>query len=46
MPTVIHVVGNIPLWGLVAAGGTAHTAQMEGRMDSIKYEPILDANVA
>lgn len=33
------------LRGCVAASGTGNTAQVDGRMDSGKYQQILDANV-
>ena len=36
MPTVKH--GSIMLLGCVAAGGTGHIVQVEGRMDSTKYQ--------
>ena len=33
------------LWGCVAAGGTGNIVRVEGRMDSTKYQDILEANV-
>ena len=33
------------LWGYIAASGTGDISRVEGRMDSIKFQQILEANV-
>ena len=33
------------LWACVAASGTGNISLVEGRMDSIKYQQILEANI-
>ena len=45
LPTVKHGGGSIMLWGCVAAGGTGNIVRVEGRMDSTKYQDILEANI-
>lgn len=40
LPTVKHGGGNVLLW--MAASGTGNIAQIEGRLDAIKYLQILD----
>ena len=45
LPTVKYGDGSIMLWGCVAAGGTGNIVRVEGRMDSTKYQDILEANV-
>ena len=40
-----HGGGSILVWGCVAAGGTGNIVRVEGRMDSTKYQKILEANV-
>ena len=45
LPTVKHGGGSIMLWGCVAASGTGNIAWVEGRMDSTKYQQILEANI-
>lgn len=45
LPTVKHGGGSIMLWGCVAASGTGNIVRVEGRMDSTKYQQILEANV-
>jgi len=45
LPTVKHGGGSIMLWGCVAASSTGNIAQVEGRMDSTKYQQILEANI-
>ena len=37
--------GSIMLWGCVAAGGTGNIVGVEERMDSSKYQEILEANI-
>ena len=44
-PTVIHRVGSITLWVCVVVSGTGNISLLEGRMDSIKYQYILEANI-
>jgi len=44
-PTVKHGGGSIMLWGCIAASGTGNISQVEGRMDSSKFQQILKANV-
>ena len=43
--TVKHGVGNIILWGIVAASVIGNTVWIEGRMNSSKYQQILDPDV-
>ena len=43
-PTVKHGGASIMFWGCVAAGGTGNIVRVEGRMDSTKYQEILEAN--
>ena len=43
--TVKHRGGSIILWACVAASGAGNITLVEGRMDSIKYRPILEANI-
>jgi len=43
LPTLKQGGGNVLLW--MAASGRGNTAQTQGRMDAIKYQQILDANV-
>ena len=45
LPIVKHGGGSIMLWGCVAAGGTGNIVQLERRMDSTKYQEIVEANV-
>uniref|UniRef100_A0A3Q3KMZ5 Tc1-like transposase DDE domain-containing protein n=1 Tax=Monopterus albus TaxID=43700 RepID=A0A3Q3KMZ5_MONAL len=45
LPTIKHGGGSIMLWGCVAASGTGNIARVEGRMDSTKYQQILEANI-
>uniref|UniRef100_A0A8C5DSB5 Transposase n=1 Tax=Gouania willdenowi TaxID=441366 RepID=A0A8C5DSB5_GOUWI len=45
LPTVKYGGGSIMLWGCVAASGIGNIARVEGRMDSIKYQQILEANI-
>lgn len=33
------------LWACVAASGMGNISLVEGRMDSIKYQQILEANI-
>ena len=33
------------LWHCLAAGGTGNTVRRKGRMDSTKYQRMLEANV-
>ncbi|MDG2555407.1 hypothetical protein P7M41_25770 [Vibrio parahaemolyticus] len=44
-PTVKHGGGSIMLWACVAASGTGNISQVEGRMDSVKFQQILEANI-
>lgn len=44
-PTVKHGGGSIMLWACVAASGTGNISLVEGRMNSIKYQQILEANI-
>ena len=39
------VGGWIMLWACVAASGTGNISLVEGRMDSIKYQKILEGNI-
>ena len=43
--TVKHGGGSVMLWGCVAASGTGNIAQVDGRMDSTKYQQILTQSV-
>ena len=43
--TVKHRGGLIMLWACVASSGTGNILLVKGRMDSIKYQPILEANI-
>ena len=45
LPAVKHGGGSIMLWYYVAAGGTGNIVWVEERMDSTKYQEILEANV-
>lgn len=42
-PTVNHEDGIIMLWGCVAVNGTGYTARVDKRMDSSKYQEILES---
>ena len=44
-PTVKHRGGSIMLWACVRASGTGDISLVKGRMDSIKYQQILEANI-
>lgn len=44
-PTVKHREGLIMFLGRLAADGTGKNAQAEGRMDSTKFQQILDATI-
>ena len=43
-PTVRHAGGSMMLWAWVAASGTGNISLVEGRMDLIKYQHILESN--
>ena len=43
--TVKHGGGSIMVWDCVTAGGTGNIVRVEGRMDSTKYQEIIEANV-
>uniref|UniRef100_A0A3Q2PWK9 Tc1-like transposase DDE domain-containing protein n=1 Tax=Fundulus heteroclitus TaxID=8078 RepID=A0A3Q2PWK9_FUNHE len=45
LPTVKFGGGSIMLWGCVANAGTGNLVKVEGRMDSIQYQQILENNV-
>ena len=44
-PTVKHGGGSITLWACVTVSGTGNISLVEGRMDSIKYQQIIGANI-
>lgn len=44
-PTVKHGGGSIMLWGCIAASGTGNISRVEGKMDSIKFQQILEGNL-
>lgn len=44
-PTVKYGGGSIMLWGCVASNGTGNLVKVNGRMDSIQYQHILQGNV-
>lgn len=43
-PTVKHRCGLIMLWPCVTASGTGNMSKVEGIMDSVKFQQILEAN--
>lgn len=43
--TIKHVGGCVMLWGCVEASGSRNITQVDGKMDSSKYQQILEANV-
>lgn len=45
LPTVKFGGGSIMLWGCVASAGTRNLVKVEGRMDSIQYQQILENNI-
>ena len=45
LPTVKHGGGSIMVWGCVEARGAENIVWVERRMDSTKYQDILEANV-
>lgn len=45
LPTVKHGGGSVMLWGCFAASGTGKLQRVEGIMNSIKYQDILQKNV-
>lgn len=45
LPTVKFGGGSIMLWGCVASTGTGNLVKVEGRMDSVQYQQILEKNV-
>lgn len=44
-PTVKLEGGSIMLWGSIAASSTSNISSIEGRMDSIEFQQILDTNI-
>ncbi|XP_059841535.1 transposable element Tc1 transposase isoform X1 [Hypanus sabinus] len=44
-PTVKHRGGSIMPWACVVVNGTGNISLVEGRMNSIKYQQILEANI-
>ena len=45
LPTVKHGGGSVLLWGCFASSGTGRLQRVEGKMDSIMYQEILEKNV-
>lgn len=45
VPTVKHGGGSIMMWGCFSRAGPGDICVIEGRMDSIKYQEILDQNL-
>lgn len=44
-PIVKNAFGSIMLRAFVAASGTQNNSLVEGRMDSIKFQQILEADI-
>lgn len=45
LPTVKHGGGSVMLWGCFASSGTGNLQRVQGNMNSVHYQEILDANV-
>uniref|UniRef100_A0A8C5PQH3 Transposase n=1 Tax=Leptobrachium leishanense TaxID=445787 RepID=A0A8C5PQH3_9ANUR len=45
LPTVKHGGGSIMLWGCFASAGTGKLQRVQGNMNSLQYQEILDDNV-
>ncbi len=45
MSTVKYTAGSLMLWACFSAGGPEHLVQMQGIMDSIKYQQIKNQNL-
>lgn len=44
-PCQLLSMGCVMLWVCVTASGTGNVARVEGRIDSTKYQQILEANI-
>lgn len=45
VPTVKHGGGSIMVWGCFSSKGPGQLALIDGRMDSVMYQQILDENI-